>query len=536
MRLLRRIVVRRFRVLLANWVSLIVFALTPVQSLAQVDELLLTCLNTVEVRCVDAKDPDYTFKSLFLSYSDDDGLNHGHALARLNWRLTRELTFSLARTKNLFSYELAEGNEFFDEDFFGQTPPGLDAVSEMTALEFHDAARRIGSEVTAQAVVWGEHYRSGAISALRTSMTLIDDLDRNADSWLKVQFDFDDFRTAFRLPAWEFDFSPTFGLVEDSFHRQLVLRCNERAGCTDSQGIEFYDSPSNSSTAIVGYLPAGERVLGKEVVQKWILIERENGETGYVNVYHIEVVPTYLRYYDRQGINVREGPGTSFPASFQADLNGVYAVLDVANDVAEDGASYASRRENDHIKGNWYQIQAAGGFGWVKGYIPSSGTNIVAAESHIGQRDKSLYFLAALFRFAVANSSNPVVEWQKQENLTEAISLMEEFRYLADPELDNQAIAFSHMISALSYHRLIKDFDREDRREVAMVHAQEAARNLPLFPEPRLLYSYMLLETGALEEADRQLVLSAALNNETSTLDWNLAFACNVGIALYCPR
>lgn len=503
---------------------------------AQVDELLVSCLESGDVRCVAEQDPDYTFKALFLSFSDDGGFNHGHAMARLSWRMARELTFSLARTKTLFSYELAEGDNFFDEDFFGEERPGLESVADLTALEFHDAARRLGTDVTAQAVIWGEHYRSGSVSALRTSVTLIDDFDRRDDSWLHVPIEIGDVSTAFRLPAWEFDFSPTFGLIEESFERQFVLRCNERAGCDDSRGIEFYRTPSNASAEIITHLPAGERVQGKNVVQKWVLVERENGEVGYVNIYHLEVVPTYLRYVDRRGINIRQGPGTTYPVSFQSDLNGVFAVLEVANDVSEDGTTLTSRRANDHIKGNWYRIDTGNGAGWVKGFIPAQGATVVAAESHIGQRDKSLYFLAAMFRFAVANSNEPNVRWQRRENLSETLSLLDEFRLLADPELDNQAIAFAHMISALAHHQLVKRFDEADSLEGSLFHAREAARNLPLFPEPRLLYTFLLLDSQITEEAGRQLQLAVGSAAPGSTLDWNINFACQSGFQIFCLR
>lgn len=501
---------------------------------ANVDELLVSCLRSGDTRCVAERDPDYTFKSLFLSFSDDDGLNHGHAMARLSWRMTRELTYSLANTKNLFSYELAEGDSFYDEDFFGETRPGLEAVAGLTALEFHDAARRLGSELTAQAVIWGEHYRSGSVSALRTSMTLIDDFDRKSDSWLRVPIEIDGVETAFRLPAWEFDFTPTFGLIEDSFERQFVLRCNENAGCTDSRGIELYATPSNASREIIQYLPTGERVLGRDVVQKWVYIERENGETGYVNIYHLEVVPTHLRYEDRKGINIRQGPGKNYPAIFQADLNGVFPVLRVSNDVAEPGDTSASQRANDQIHGNWYKIDIGNGTGWVKGYIPTSGSNNVAAESHIGQRDKALYLLAAMFRSAVANSTDENVRWQRRENLFETLSLLDEFRVLADPELDNQAIAFSHMMSALTHQTLLKRFEQVENVEAPLIHAREATRNLPLFPEPRLLYAYLLLDTQNGKEAQRQFELALGLHTPESVLDWNVNFACDSGLETFC--
>ena len=503
---------------------------------ADVDELLVSCLQSDDTRCVAERDPDYTFKSLFLSFSDDDGYNHGHAMARLSWRMARELTYSLKKTKNLFSYELAEGDAFFDDDFFGETRPGLEAVAGLAALEFHDAARRLGREVTAQAVIWGEHYRSGSVSAMRTSMTLIDDFDRKSDSWLRVPIEIDGTETAFRLPAWEFDFTPTFGLIEDSFERHFVLRCNEDAGCTDNRGIELYATPSNASREIIKYLPAGERVLGKDVVQKWVLVERENGQTGYVNIYHLEVVPTDLRYVDRKGINIRQGPGTGFPAIFQADLSGVFPVLRVANDEAEAGNTLKSRRANDQIHGNWYEIDTGDGTGWVKGYIPTRGPNIVAVESHIGQRDKALYLLAAMFRFAVANSTDENVRWQRRENLSETLSLLDEFRTLADPELDNQAIAFSHMISALTHQTLLKRFEQVENVEAPLMHAREATRNLPLFPEPRLLYAYLLLDTRNGEEAQRQFELALGLRTPELVLGWNLNFACDTGLEMFCVQ
>lgn len=500
---------------------------------AQVDELLLNCLNEDAPRCVSQKDQGHIFKSLFLSYSDDEGLNHGHALARHNWRMSRELTFSLWRTKNLFSYELEEGEEFFDEDFFGEVRPGLDAASALTELEFHQAARKIGSEITAQAVIWGEHYRSGKVSALRNSITLIDDFETKENSWLGVDLGFDGEQMTFRLPAWEFDFSPTFGLIEENFERPFVLRCNERTGCNSTRGIEFYNTPSNSKAAIKSFLPAGERVLGKDVVQKWILIERENGETGYVNIYHLEIVPTYLHYENRTSINLRKGPGKSFEVAFQADLDGIYRVLDVANDASERGDTPKSRKENDEIGGNWYVIETDQGKGWVKGYITSK-TEAIATEAHIRQRDKTLYFLSALFRFAVANSPHKEVRWQQKQNFSQAIVMMNEFRQLANSEVDNQAISFAHMISALSYLRLETELGDKDKDQLAIQHAREAVINLPLFSEPRLLYSLILYREGFTEESSRQLKLAISKSTKFSTLPWTIDNACDQGLDFFC--
>jgi len=89
-------------------------------------------------------------------------------------------------------------------------------------------------------------------------------------------------------------------------------------------------------------------------------------------------------------------------------------------------------------------------------------------------------------------------------------------------------------LSALTHHILVKRFDQLHSVEASLEHAREAARNLPLFSEPRLLYAYLLFDMQLREEALRQFELTLGLSAPGSTLGWNTDFACGSGLEMFC--
>ena len=378
------------------------------------------------------------FKSVVLQFVDPGETELGEGLARILWREILESISNVAGAGVILAYDR--------EGAIREALGGRD-YNAFLAQEYHAAAERIAEQQNVQMSIWGVVLPDGDDLYLQSFLTLHANED---EDWTSLSLgEVGDVEIAAAIGRHRLNLAPMRATREALFVRPWTTRCALESRCPG--GVDLRDKPSNDGN-VVEKVPVGSVLKGQNMFREWLQVERPDGGTAYINVYHVEMFPDRISFSNRKQVNIRSAAGVSKAPLGKVDLNGEYEVL---------AGARAARQEP------WYQISAGGQVGWVAGRL------VERRNYHF----PAVHLIAGLYRYARGDFSGAERELEIFLNDNE--------------DTDNVTRAIVHQFLAAS--RVAMRRGTSGQLKVAIEDLDEAVRLTPYDPGPYRLRAVVRL-------------------------------------------
>lgn len=336
------------------------------------------------------------FKSVVLQFVDPANTQLGEGLARLLWREILHSISDVSGAGVILAYDRQQQIS---------TLLGEQNVQVFLHNNYHAAALKIASFQYSQMAIWGAVLSDGDGIYVQNYLTLN---EPKQASWTDMQVSFPSgqqlsvpfMRKQFNLPE-------VVGTRAELFSHQFYTRCALSEGCPE--GIVLRTAPNNASP-IAYYVADGSPLQVLDMQQQWLLVHNPDGESAWINIYHLEMYPSEIVFNQVTQVNLRVKPNERKIAT--VDLDGQFAVLNVLKD-----RNYP-----------WYKIEVNGLQGWVRADIASNRVYFFPA----------VHLIAGFYRYYAQQYARAINEFMaylklvpEEDNVTRASI----FKLLAASEL-----------------------------------------------------------------------------------------------------
>lgn len=292
--------------------------------------------------CVEPVLQHVEFKSVVTEFVDPAGMGLGHSLSRLLWREVLESIGDVAGAGVILAHDAErEMRRLLD---------GRD-YREFLETDYHQAALEIARALDVQMSLWGVVLSEGDAVYIQSFLTLLP--GGEDDPWTRLRLSnrqLEDGGLSVDIARGRLAFAPVETDRAALFDRRLAVRCALRAGCPG--GVPLRAGPSNDRP-VSHRVPEGRSVAVEDMTEQWLRVRLDDGDTAWINIYHVHVTPASVHAAGKTDVNLRPEPaGAASLGRF--DFAGSYAVRDVAVDDR-------GRR--------WFRVVADGTEGWVAGWL-----------------------------------------------------------------------------------------------------------------------------------------------------------------------
>jgi hypothetical protein len=195
-------------------------------------------------------------------------------------------------------------------------------------------------------------------------------------------------------------------------------------GCP--RGIALRERASNDSP-VTAFVPVGSQVKAIDMNRQWLKVSRQGADPAWINIYHVEMLPRSIEFFDRRNVNLRARPGGSSIA--RVNLDGAYQVND-----AQRHGQYGEP---------WYFIEVGSRRGWIAGRLVNRRSYTFPA----------VHLIAGLYRYGRSQFRKAQEEFEaflaqspNEDNVTQATVL----QFLAASRVAGQRNSTSKGRQALS--------------------------------------------------------------------------------------
>lgn len=305
-------------------------------------------------------------------------------------------------------------------------PPGGARLVDLLQQNYHQAAIDIAASQKARMAVWGAVAELDGKLALDSYLSLVGDVVREelalrvnwADSPGAKQ---NETGLSARITRTRFNLPRVWRTADELFVRTLRVQAN----------TAIREQPARTAK-VLGQARAGATLQSEGMRGEWFRVRTDAGAEGYVSVWDVYVMPRLVVALDRSP--VLERPAAGARALGTTEPSQRYAV--------------SASRYIDKA-GLWYEVDAPGGRGWVRG-------SQVRAQFSL----PVVHFAAGLYRYQLGRYDEAAREFDQFTRMEgareDAASLSTAYQLLAASQLMAESKARKYVTGYSGYERALR--------------------------------------------------------------------------------